>query len=45
MANPEDILAFWLDDVGSDGWYKGSDALDQEIRDRFEKTWVPAVSG
>lgn len=45
MANPEDILAFWLDDVGSDGWYQGGTDLDQEIRDRFEKTWFESQEG
>ncbi len=45
MANPEDILAYWLDDVGPDGWYRGDEALDQEIRDRFERTWFEAQEG
>ena len=45
MANPEDILAFWLDEQGPEGWYKGGDALDQEIRDRFEPSWNAAMAG
>jgi len=45
MANPENILAYWLDDVGPDGWYRGGKDLDQEIRDRFEKTWFEAQEG
>lgn len=45
MANPDDILAYWLDEVGSEGWYRGGADLDQEIRDRFEKTWVEAQGG
>lgn len=45
MVKPEDILAYWLDEVGSDGWYNGSEALDQEIRDRFGKTWCEAQDG
>lgn len=45
MANPEDILAYWLDDVGPDGWYRGGEDLDQEIRDRFERTWFEAQEG
>ena len=32
MANPEEILAFWLDEIGPQGWYVGSDDLDQTIR-------------
>jgi len=45
MANPEDILAFWLDEVGTENWYRGDDALDQEIRDRFGKVWCDAQDG
>ena len=45
MVNPGDILAFWLDEVGPKGWYQSSDELDQEIRDRFEKTWCEAQDG
>ncbi len=45
MADPEDILAFWLDEVGPKGWYQGSEALDQKIRDRFEKAWMEAQDG
>ena len=42
---PDDILRFWLDEVGPDGWYKAEDALDQEIRDRFGATWEGALEG
>lgn len=45
MVNPEDLLAFWLDEVGPKGWYVGSQELDQEIRDRFGKTWCDAQDG
>ena len=45
MAGPEDVLSFWLDEVGPDGWYNGSDALDAEIRTRFEETWQRAREG
>lgn len=45
MTNPEDVLAYWLDELGPENWYKGSDALDQEIRDRFLKTWNDAMDG
>jgi uncharacterized protein (DUF924 family) len=31
----EDILAFWLDEVGPSGWYRQDDALDARIRERF----------
>ncbi|KUP90859.1 DUF924 family protein [Tritonibacter horizontis] len=45
MAGPEEILEFWLDDVGESGWYRQDDALDAEIRSRFEETWTLASEG
>ncbi|MFW2542644.1 DUF924 family protein [Primorskyibacter sp. 2E107] len=45
MATPEKILAFWLDEVGPDGWYKQEEALDQDIRDRFLDAWQSAMNG
>jgi uncharacterized protein (DUF924 family) len=45
MSNPEDILAFWLDEVGEAGWYKAEDALDQTIRERFLNDWQRAMEG
>lgn len=45
MANPDEVLAFWLDEVGPKGWYDGGEALDKLIRDRFEDTYKKACSG
>jgi len=45
MSSPEDVLAFWLDEIGPQRWYEGGTVLDQEIRDRFEKSWNEAHSG
>lgn len=45
MATPEDIVTFWLDEVGPKGWYDASDELDQRIRNRFEATWHEAREG
>jgi len=45
MANPEDILAYWLDEVGTAGWYRSDEALDKDIRDRFETDWKHATQG
>ena len=45
MVTPEDILSFWLDEVGPDGWYKQDDALDAQIRDRFLSAWESAMEG
>ncbi len=45
MVGPEEILKFWLDEVGPDKWYAQEDALDAEIRKRFEATWEGAQTG
>ncbi|MCI5110779.1 MAG: DUF924 domain-containing protein [Marivita sp.] len=45
MITPEDVLGFWLDEVGPEGWYKSEEALDQEIRDRFGAAWEGAMEG
>ena len=45
MTTPEEILAFWLDETGPQGWYEASDDLDAKIRDRFLDAWEQARSG
>ena len=45
MSEPDDVLAFWLDEVGPAGWYKSDATLDQTIRDRFMETWERARDG
>lgn len=45
MASPEEILSFWLDEVGPDGWYTQSEALDANIRARFLETYNGACEG
>jgi len=45
MVKPEDVLAFWLDEVGAEGWYRTDDALDARIRERFEAAWRSAQEG
>lgn len=42
---PEEVLAFWLDEVGPQGWYAGGEALDAVVRDRFLATWEAAMAG
>jgi len=44
-AEPEDILSFWLDEVGPEGWYAQNDDLDEKIRSRFMETWTAASAG
>ncbi|MCI2398492.1 DUF924 family protein [Aliiroseovarius subalbicans] len=45
MCKPEDVLNFWLDEVGPDGWYAGGETLDQMVRDRFLDSWKEACDG
>ena len=45
MADPVEILDYWLGDVGPDGWYRGDAALDAEIRTRFGDIWTAARDG
>ncbi|MEO9651641.1 MAG: DUF924 family protein [Roseobacter sp.] len=45
MRRPEEILSFWLDDVGPKGWYGSSDALDDKVREGFETTLAGAADG
>ncbi len=45
MASPEEVLSFWLDEVGPKGWYLQDDALDARVRDRFHETWEAACAG
>jgi uncharacterized protein (DUF924 family) len=45
MVKPEDVLKFWLDDVGPKGWYEVSETLDRDIRDRFQDAWTAAREG
>ena len=45
MADPDEILAYWLDEIGPEGWYKGGEALDAEIRDKFLSAWERARDG
>lgn len=45
MVASEDVLAFWLDEVGPKGWYAGGDELDETCRDRFGEVWEYATEG
>lgn len=41
----EEVLAFWLDEVGPEGWYGGGEALDARCRERFLPLWEAAARG
>lgn len=45
MQKPEDVLRYWLDEIGPKGWYAGSPELDADILTRFLPTWDAAMEG
>ena len=45
MKTPQEVLAYWLDEIGPKGWYAGGDALDADIRTKFLTTWEAAADG
>ena len=45
MVHPQEVLEFWLDHVGEDGWYKADDAIDAQITKRFMSAWEAARDG
>ena len=45
MTDPITVLDYWLDEVGEDGWYKGSADIDADITARFAETWAAAAAG
>ena len=45
MADPVEVLDFWLGDIGPDGWYAGGGAIDAECRGRFLELWQAAADG
>lgn len=45
MVSPDEVLTFWLDEVGEAGWYNPPDDLDDRIAARFEGAWNAAREG
>ncbi len=41
----EDVLRYWLNEIGPERWYVDASGLDAEIRNRFEKLWRRAGDG
>lgn len=44
MSNPVEVLEFWLHEIGPEGWYKGSDDIDNACR-QFADLWAAAQGG
>jgi uncharacterized protein (DUF924 family) len=55
MAGPEDVLEFWLHEIGPEGWYQGGEEIDlaclrladlwQAARDGGLEHWVDGTVG
>lgn len=45
MERAEEVLSFWLDEVGPKGWYAVDAELDQQVRGRFGDLYQQAVDG
>ena len=45
MDKAQEIIEFWVNEVGPKGWYQGGEDLDQTIRDRFLDDWEQARAG
>lgn len=45
MAGQQDVLDYWLNELGEAGWYAGGAALDDAIRARFAPLWAEARQG
>ena len=45
MADPVEVLDFWLGEVGRNGWFNGGEPVDEAIRARFTDIWEAARAG
>lgn len=45
MADPVDVLDFWLGEIGEDGWYSGGADIDVACRAGFLDLWQAAQDG
>jgi len=45
MCEAEDILNFWVYEVGRERWFANDPALDTQIRERFQETYEQAITG
>ena len=45
MVEPGEVLDFWLDEIGEEGWYKGGNEIDAACTARFGAAWDEAREG
>lgn len=42
---PTEVLDYWLEELGPEGWYLGTPEVDEDIRTRFGDLWEAAAEG
>ncbi|ARE42038.1 Putative transmembrane protein [Rhodovulum sp. P5] len=45
MSRQEEIIDFWLNEVGPEGWYAGKPETDEAVVTRFKPDWEAAHAG
>lgn len=45
MSVIDEVIEFWLSEVGPKGWYISTEALDQKIRNKYMDLWSQALNG
>jgi len=45
MVAANQVVEFWIDEVGSHRWYMGGVQLDQKVTEGFEATWWDTLNG
>ncbi|MFN4057433.1 MAG: DUF924 family protein [Roseinatronobacter sp.] len=45
MSTVDEIVTFWVNEVGPAGWYATDPALDNKIRNRYAALWEKARAG
>ncbi len=45
VAEKDEVLEFWLKEIGPDGWYIAAPEVDGRIAQRFTATWRAASDG
>ena len=45
MSDPIEVLDFWLGDIGPEGWYLGSEEIDDACAVRFGDLWQALQDG
>ncbi|MFN3846349.1 MAG: DUF924 family protein [Paracoccaceae bacterium] len=45
MSDPIEVLDFWLGEIGPEGWYAGSEEIDDSCAVRFGDLWAALNAG